>query len=209
MTRRLMVLTMAALAACSDGPSTPPEDDSNQPLLAGDLQPLEVGRTWTYIGMLGERQVHTITGRDGVGRLDCVVYQIEAGSTIQRLWMRAEKDGVKHYRTQLGELGPVELDDAAVHYVLPATPGRTWQYEEMGVLPVTYDGTIVGVESVEVPAGRFRCVKVRIVGTHEKVRMVERTSWYAPGVGLVKEEALLNKGDGVERGSIALKEYKK
>jgi len=60
-----------------------------------------------------------------------------------------------------------------------------------------------------VPAGRFRCVKVKIVGTHEKVRMVERTSWYAPGVGLVKEEALLNKGDGVERGSIALKEYKK
>jgi hypothetical protein len=209
MTKRALAVVVIALSACADGPAEDPgtkPDDG--PLPAGELQPLEVGRTWTYTGSLGEKQVRAITGRESVGRFDCVVYEIRTGSLVQRLWMRAEGDGLKHYRVQVNEQPFVDLDDAAIHYPLPAKPGTRWEYEVGGLFPVNYSGKIEGVETVAVPAGSYRCLKVRTTGTKDKVTVTERIAWYAPGVGLVKEESTLNRGDGEERGVISLKEMK-
>ena len=206
--KRLIAIAVMLAAGCSDAPpvdAVKPEP----PLGTGDLLPLAVGRTWTFIGSpLGERQIHSITKKERVGPFECFVYEIRAGSTVQRLWVRAEKDGVKLYRTQLGDLAPVDLGDAITQIPLPATQGRTWEYDDESLMEAHCQGTVEGLDTLNVPAGQFRCVRIRLIGSKDNVRLFERVAWYAPGIGLIREECTLNKGDGVERGSIALKERK-
>ncbi len=205
--RRLLAFAVVLAAGCSDAPP-PVEVTPEPPLGTGDLQPLAVGKSWIYVGSLGERQVHSITKSEMVGPFECYVYEIRSGSTVQRLWVRAEKDGLKHYRTQLGDLVPVDLGDPVTQIPLPATLGTTWEYDDESLMEARCKGTVEALDTLNVPAGRFRCVRVRLIGSKDNVRLFERVAWYAPGVGLVREECTLNKGDGVERGSIALKERK-
>lgn len=85
---------------------------------------------------------------------------------------------------------------------------------DMGVQRMTMsysNGAVVGFESVTVPAGTFeKCLKITIVqravmpGNTEKVFTTE---WYAPGVGLVKEECADKKGKVLK--TIELKEIVK
>ena len=63
-------------------------------------------------------------------------------------------------------------------------------------------GKILGKESVTVPAGTFEnCLKVSYI---EKSNMGEEsmkeyvTAWYAPGIGLVKEESKTKGGELIE-----------
>jgi hypothetical protein len=72
---------------------------------------------------------------------------------------------------------------------LPATPGATWTDERtttsdgLPISPVKY--ATVGVEDVEVPAGRFKAVRVDAEPTIGP-RTIKHSFWYAPGVGVVK-----------------------
>jgi hypothetical protein len=78
-----------------------------------------------------------------------------------------------------------------------ARPGDRWQVEHDGVFGrsrVTV--TARGEETVEVPAGRFRELKVEVayVGRPEPRTTV---AYYAPGVGLVKEVVRTEEGKWV------------
>jgi hypothetical protein len=54
---------------------------------------------------------------------------------------------------------------------------------------VTRGIQVVGREEVEVPAGTFRAIKLLMSGMDSKAAGIEmrRTTWFAPGVGIVKE----------------------
>ncbi len=81
--------------------------------------------------------------------------------------------------------------------MLPARAGQTWAWKRQpagaGTARATY--TAGPEEEVEVPAGKFRALRV-----DSKVEVLARsittTHWYAPGVGLVK---MVSKSAGVER----------
>ena len=68
-------------------------------------------------------------------------------------------------------------------------------------------GTYQGYEEIEVPAGKFNCLKVTytttIIGQPGDTKV---TAWYAPGVGLVKQNEADKKGK--EKNSTVLKEIK-
>jgi hypothetical protein len=48
--------------------------------------------------------------------------------------------------------------------------------------------TIHGFEEVEVPAGKYRAVRVDTAAGMFNGNPVEAKAWYAPGIGLVKSE---------------------
>lgn len=51
--------------------------------------------------------------------------------------------------------------------------------------PIVFDGEVVGWEEVDVPAGKFHCIRVHY---HEKRgdEVIDEDAWYASGVGQVK-----------------------
>lgn len=85
------------------------------------------------------------------------------------------------------ERGTRKLDTPEVWLKLPAERDQAWEYPtgdaSLPVRPLSRQRTI-GVESLTVPAGTFRCVGVSSYHNGHTL-----TCWYAPDVGLVKTEA--------------------
>src|ERR1044071_2182295 len=69
----------------------------------------------------------------------------------------------------------------------PLTVGAKWTWKGKSATgaDVTEINEVVGPEMVTTPAGRFRAMKV-VSRVREGDAGVTRTTWYAPGVGLVK-----------------------
>ena len=65
---------------------------------------------------------------------------------------------------------------------------------------IIFDGEVIGFEDIEVPAGKFHCIKLHY---HEKRgdEVIDESAWYAEGVGQVKYDG----GQYVKE----LKSYKK
>jgi hypothetical protein len=85
-------------------------------------------------------------------------------------------------------LGTREYDPPLCLLKLPARPGLKWSGTDRltkggGERTVTY--TIKDVEEVEVPAGKFRAIRVD-AETKQGETVTNSTSWYAPGIGPVK-----------------------
>jgi len=75
--------------------------------------------------------------------------------------------------------------------IFPLEPGTKVHWEGRlkvtGIMnkPIVFDGEVVGWEEVEVPAGKFHCIKLHF---HEKRGndVIDEDAWYAEGVGQVK-----------------------
>jgi hypothetical protein len=134
----------------------------------------EPGRQLTMI-------VTAVADRDGakvvsVGRLG------NGDSVSPLMTMCVSGSGV--YRV---ERGRQKLETPETWLLLPAEVDREWEYPvglpSLSPRPVAR-GSVSGIEEITVPAGTFRCVRVR---HFESGRTT--LCWYAPDVGLVKTEA--------------------
>jgi hypothetical protein len=75
--------------------------------------------------------------------------------------------------------------------IFPLTPGTKVHWEgrlKVRMLmdkPIIFDGEVIGWDDVEVPAGKFHCIRLHY---HEKrgKEIIDEDAWYAEGVGQVK-----------------------
>lgn len=152
---------------------------------AGDLQPLEPGYSWVYVAP-GARQIRRVVGSEHVGRLLCTVMEWETGEAVERVWLRAESDGLKMYRISVGDRR-FDLDDPVVVIRYPSRVGDRWDYEERhGAVTLSVSALNQGEETVDVPAGRFSAARIHTIKTVGGETVLDQTSWYARGVGLVR-----------------------
>jgi len=79
---------------------------------------------------------------------------------------------------------------AVPRVIFPLSPGTKVHWEgRLKVAwvdkPIKFDGIVVGWEDIQVPAGKFHCVKLFYDQWRGKDH-VQETAWYAEGVGQVK-----------------------
>ncbi|MBS1705231.1 MAG: hypothetical protein JST40_05110 [Armatimonadetes bacterium] len=114
---------------------------------------------------------------------------VTAGEGVDRVELKP--DGVYVTKSDGGEFGKPTLE-------LPADvkPGKTWEVNTdvtpTGSKPITLKGTYKAeaMEKVKVPAGEFDCLKVTLNAkaiTEGKTLVIQGTTWYAKGVGLIKQ----------------------
>ena len=97
---------------------------------------------------------------------------------------------------------PLDLMDWGYNPILTAYPkaGQTWKAPTYGrdweVFGVAGNASVLGLQQVKVPAGTFSAVAVRSTFTQRGFPFGSgtRTSWFAPGRGLVK--LVFQHGDG-------------
>jgi hypothetical protein len=77
---------------------------------------------------------------------------------------------------------------------LPLRAGDTWESLFDGRPDITVKYTTGKEEDVEVPAGKFRAIRIDSVMTVKDSKF-ETTDWYAPGVGLVKSTSRASDGE--------------
>lgn len=173
-----VVLATALAAPCAAAPKP----------TAPDYYPLKPGTKWHYRVTVGGRtgavacriaKVETIDGQP-LARLETVVGEKSVASEH----LRTDAKGIYRHRANgLEPVPPIQL----LRY--PVKDGDRWESEfsvgeEKGKLAVV----VIGKEEVEVPAGKYKAVKVE-VNTDSGGQKISTTYWFADGVGIVKQRS--------------------
>lgn len=197
---RYLILVAVFLSACGQAaPSTSESGDVS-------LLPLKVGNTWTFqvtdssgiVSVKTQTVVRTTSTADGRAAFVMEtsrannkgtrsVQLVEDGRLLRASEETLDSGAVNNryvyepyglrFDLSVQEVGAVYADSHAKLQV--DAQGEILETEEK-----MHTFYVEGVEElVEVPAGIFECVRVR----REKVGSSDKTYWYAPGVGKVKE----------------------
>jgi hypothetical protein len=159
-----------------------PKDAGKNPLYF----PTTAGARWVYEDSFGGEESVEVADVEKDGDKLIVARRGFDGNNTDYAKMIVTADGLRQER---------ELADGKVGWVLKSNlkSGESWEVPDGG------RRTVSGPEEVEVPAGKYRALKV--VWEAEGRTL---TSWYAPNVGEVKRTV---KTGGAERVTRALKSF--
>lgn len=135
--------------------------------LSGPFHPMGAGAEWTYKNDWGETTFVVTEVKKG-----------EGGSMLVSVGRRAADRIVPFHTVRVKDrIVEATMDgfDGSRAYLSPAREWKPWGETR----------TVMGVEEVSVPAGKFKCLWVEV----EKVNLFglnRHIEWWAPGVGRVK-----------------------
>lgn len=167
--------------------------------------PLTSGAEWTRKGDDGSRITIRVVGPKTVGSIRCIVVEtrtVREGSerVVSNCYLATDREVLIVEAAAGGRT--VVLDPPRPLLMLPPAMGKSWTWSPRN-LPVDIKVTDrwVREETVRVPAGTFRTVKVESSTVRGDVTITIQT-WYALGVGVVKvEREQVGPGVGREGGS--------
>ncbi len=215
--RMIIPLLALSLGAACGTSEPPPTEATPTPTgtPSSRLLPAKVGATWTYrVTDLSTGAVATKTSaveaiEDVGGRkagITAYRFRTEKSSGWTVSWQEDRGTSIVRHRElsfdaaglmkseEYFEAFKTRVDETHAH----TAPGAAWEeaWTEVLVDPVVGDissprsaqWTVESAaETITVPAGTFTCVRVRRVSTNESGTGSDKTFWFAPGVGKVKE----------------------
>jgi len=199
---RLLPAALLALASLACGKPSLPQP--GLPLAGKDYFPLAAGNRWVYAShlVLGgspeDSKRAFLVKRDG----DLFLVDQEGRGLLNAMTMLylATGDGVT---TKSGMFGAAKTQFDPPLVELPASIAAkatwTWTGTSSG-RPMSMTSVLEGMESVTVPAGTFRCARIRRT-TPQGIVIVH---WYAEKVGLAKSEVRRPSGPGLPESSETL-----
>ena len=176
----ILLLPLSALSA--PRPKDLPEE--------GLCFPTAVGTKWIYEGPNGEFEEAITEAKDDGKATVIKVVRTKAGKEEWQSTFRVTRAGFDMLAS-----GGVTYDQPLPFLKSGAKPGEQWEYTYTRP-PTAFHCRmkVAGPEKVEVPAGKFDAVRVNTAETNNPVGAanrngapVESSSWYAPGVGLVRQ----------------------
>lgn len=162
--------------------------------------PMNPGTVWVYRANSGGEFMLRVGGTVRVGPADCrVIETLIEGAVTQQECYRLEKDGV--YTVQRSTAtGSVLLTPPQRILASPVSVGEKWQWSgRIGEQPIVFSYTWARRESVTIPAGTFDAMQLYFEGNPGPQVRIQSWRWFAPGVGLVKEDTTLQQGTQTSR----------
>ena len=160
---------------------------------AADYFPLRVGDSWTYRNSeAGGYTWKVLSEEPHEGEAVRYTVEVLSGVKILNTFSKANGWVLLHGENYLEHEGLQATYDPPKQYLAnPLVVGQKW--ESTGKDPTQVEhhevNRVVGVETVTVPAGKFRAMKI-VSEVSNGGALMTRTSWYADGVGLVKTQTV-------------------
>ncbi|HZE96052.1 MAG TPA: hypothetical protein VE981_03410 [Planctomycetota bacterium] len=182
-----LVLILASAVLFAAAPAVP----------AGDTYyPLAKGNKWVYSTDFAEdaELIHEVIGTEKVGDVDCFVVEHKTvvpslGPRMMRKeWLAPDGDGVMMRKVSRGKS---EMEVVAPFFKIKHVLRKDDEWKGQAKAeenPPVYDFRVEGEEDVEVPAGKYKAVKVHVRIESGTRHSAEGTEWYAKNVGIVKIE---------------------
>ena len=180
---KLSTIVLGILLLAANAPAQKPKPGA-------DYFPLRAGDSWTYRNT-GDDSRYTIKVLSEEPQADgTILYQVElrAGVIVLKFFSKP-KGWVLLHADRYPEHEGLEAKYEPPKQYLP-NPLKTglkwnWAGRDYTSTEVTEASEVTGSETVTVPAGKFRAMKVvsKITGG---AAVMTKTYWYADGVGLVK-----------------------
>lgn len=157
--------------------------------IAADYFPLRAGDSWTYRHSEGsEFTVKVLKDvKQPDGSLQYLV-ELHSGALIHYIYSKPNGWVLLHRVDYLDqEAMKIDYKPARQYLKNPLTVGARWVWAGKDVTGVdaSESSRVVGLEWVEVPAGKFHAMKI-VSEVSNGGSVVNKTYWYAPGVGCVK-----------------------
>ncbi|MGH2373439.1 MAG: hypothetical protein ACRDIC_08190 [bacterium] len=179
---------------------------------APSLFPLVTGAVWVRKNDDGIEATSKVVGPKTVGTTRCTVVERKA---VERGRERLERTCYLVTASEIliieqtnfrGELSVVKPPRPLMK--LPPRAGQTWSWSpEDSVFDLKIAAKWIGEESIKVGTTTYRAWKLQTVTTGEETE-ITGLSWYAPGVGLVRNERKGHRGDRQITGWTELVSYK-
>jgi hypothetical protein len=154
-----------------------------------DYFPLRVGDSWTYRhSESGGYTWKVLSEEPQEGGATRYIVELNSGVIIRSVFSKAGGWVLFHSETYPEHEGLQATYEPPKQYLPdPLRPGQTWEWTGKDPTQVEHHEKhrVVGPERVTVAAGKFRAMKIISEITGPSVPMI-KTSWYAPGVGLIK-----------------------
>ena len=155
-----------------------------------DYFPLRVGDSWTYLHDDGDFKftikVNSVE-KQADGTMRYMVQKL-AGAEIHEWYSKVDGWVLMHGQAYVGQEGiKVNYEPGRQYLKNPLVAGTKWTWKGKGNTgqDITESNRVIGLETLKVPAGTFRAMKiVSVVSDGDAV--MTKTYWYADGVGLIK-----------------------
>src|SRR5258708_19711 len=161
--------------------------------------PSEKGFSWVYDTLKKDKNEHfdmkvSVEGSwDENSQSGMILTQKDKRGKMREFLLRNEK-GIFIYKLGLSKGYTPEVftrfTPPVPRVIYPLEPGNKVHWEgRLKVAwvdkPIIFDGEVVGFEDIQVPAGKYHCIKLHY---HEKRgdEVIDESAWYAQGVGQVK-----------------------
>lgn len=202
--RACLLLVVLAVAVPSPGPvSAGP---------APSLFPLVTGAVWVRKNDDGVEATSRVIGPKTVGTTRCTVVERKAGERGRErisqtcYLVTASEVLIIESPAPRGELAVLKPPRAALK--LPPRAGQTWSWSpDDSAFELKITEKWIGEETIKVAAGTYRAWKLQTITTGENSEITAYT-WYAPGVGVVRNERKGRRGDRQISGWTELLSYK-
>ncbi len=178
----------------------PISSEANKTPYADDYYPLKEGHKWKYIvyevtgkGKKFYQEV-TVSGTDNYkGKEYIILQQNDYRGKIRSFCI---KDTTGIYWKKIGASKKITPEASSIFtppisiLIFPIKVGTEWNWE--GTLKIALINKkikmhckVVGEEEIEVPAGKFKCIKIHIHQLRSD-EVSDEYGWYAPGIGQIK-----------------------
>lgn len=186
---------------------------------AGDAWfPLAEGNRWVYRNDYDEEteMIHEVTGAEAVGEARCLILEyrthLEAEKrtrVLRKEWLEVTPEGVRIHKVVRG-LSTYPVEEPFFKLKRELRSGDVWGGGTRGSeYAPRYRMQVEGDEEVEVPAGKYGAVRMRVSIESGDRHAAEGHEWYARGVGLVRSRMTIRaRGEEVTIGA-ELKEFRK
>jgi len=172
-----------------------------KPKVSADYFPLRVEDSWTYRNLEeGGYTLKVLNEEPHQGGTARYIVELLSGVKIHKVYSKADGWVLLHGESYPEHEGLQATYDPPKQVLPnPMVAGQKWEWAGKDPTQVEYreSNRAVGVETVTVPAGKFRAMKV-ITEITGAASPKTTTSWYADGVGLVKT---LSAGGEIKYGS--------
>jgi hypothetical protein len=155
-----------------------------------DYFPLRVGDSWTYRNDMGDAE-YTVKVLSEEKQADgTILYLIEKRAGVEiHSWYSKPAGSVLMHREAYPQQEGLDVKHEPARQVLltPLVAGAKWLWKGKSITgqDAVESSQVIGPEMVEVPAGKFRAMKIVSKVSNGALAM-KITYWYAAGVGLVK-----------------------
>ncbi len=219
MLHRLLALSCLSLAfvGCASftgAPLATPEASTLSTRQAQSIYPLTKGLYWRFSSVSrsgngperpGPDQVSEVLESEyGLGQVRAIVKRMSGDREMPPTRAIADARAVTLSRANTPEDGSITV------LTFPLEPGRTWPGRSWGATAQEFI-TVVGTESVTVPAGTFEATRTRHRIAYANGNEDFLHYWYVPGIGMVKaiEGLTIDMGQGpfLQQVTAELKEW--
>jgi hypothetical protein len=179
---------------------------------AASLFPLVVGAIWVRKTDDGTDATSRVVGPKTVGTTRCTVIErkaVERGRerTSRTCFLVTASEVLVIETTNMrGELQVVNPPRPQLK--LPPRAGQTWSWTPAdSVFDLKIVEKWIGEETIKTAAGTYKAWKMQTITTGEDFEITSYT-WYAPGIGAVRNERKGHRGDREIKGWSELVSYK-